>query len=254
MKNLIYSYDGTWAGFLTVIFESFDRKEKPQNIVSETENVGLFDDLKTILTDEARANRVKKGLQKKSKKTYNRIYRVFLSEKENRELIGLELARLAFKNVAAVESDFGNPFVLKAKQINKEISREVHRMHAFVRFQKAQDKMWYAFIKPDFDVIPLIGKHFEKRYADQKWLIYDLKRQVGLFYDLQKVDYVKINFENKISEGRLPDEAIHSEERNYQNLWKRYFEHVDIKERKNMKLHIQHVPKRYWSLMTEKQL
>jgi probable DNA metabolism protein len=45
----------------------------------------------------------------------------------------------------------------------------------------------------------------------------------------------------------------HSKEKNYQNLWRKYFEHVNIKERKNMKLHIQHVPKRYWSLLTEKE-
>ena len=44
----------------------------------------------------------------------------------------------------------------------------------------------------------------------------------------------------------------HEEEINYQNLWKEYFDHTNIKERKNTKLHLQHVPKRYWRYLTEK--
>ncbi|RYE25413.1 MAG: DUF4130 domain-containing protein, partial [Sphingobacteriales bacterium] len=40
----------------------------------------------------------------------------------------------------------------------------------------------------------------------------------------------------------------------YQLLWKSYFNNSNIKERKNMKLHIQHIPRRYWKYLTEKQI
>ena len=36
-------------------------------------------------------------------------------------------------------------------------------------------------------------------------------------------------------------------------MWKDYFDSTNIKERKNMKLHIRHVPKRYWKYLSEKQ-
>ncbi|KAA9213958.1 DUF4130 domain-containing protein, partial [Acinetobacter baumannii] len=34
--------------------------------------------------------------------------------------------------------------------------------------------------------------------------------------------------------------------------WKDYFNSVNISARKNIKLHIQYVPKRYWRYMNEK--
>ncbi|MGY0039832.1 DUF4130 domain-containing protein [Pedobacter sp. NJ-S-72] len=39
----------------------------------------------------------------------------------------------------------------------------------------------------------------------------------------------------------------------YAVLWKDYFKSTNIAARKNTKLHIQHVPKRYWKYLTEKQ-
>jgi probable DNA metabolism protein len=47
----------------------------------------------------------------------------------------------------------------------------------------------------------------------------------------------------------LPDEK----EELYQRLWQQYFTSVNIAARKNTKLHIQHMPKRYWKFLPEKQ-
>ena len=42
-------------------------------------------------------------------------------------------------------------------------------------------------------------------------------------------------------------------EARYQHLWQTYFKHVTIAERKNLRHHIQQMPKRYWRYLTEKQ-
>lgn len=47
---------------------------------------------------------------------------------------------------------------------------------------------------------------------------------------------------------------LDDEELLYDQLWKDYFHSVNIQARKNMKLHIQYVPKRYWRYMNEKAL
>jgi len=39
----------------------------------------------------------------------------------------------------------------------------------------------------------------------------------------------------------------------FQTLWQDYFKSTNIVSRKNMKLHIRHVPKRYWKYLSEKQ-
>ncbi len=37
----------------------------------------------------------------------------------------------------------------------------------------------------------------------------------------------------------------------YQILWQQYFSSVNISARKNMKLHIRHMPRRYWKNLIE---
>jgi probable DNA metabolism protein len=52
----------------------------------------------------------------------------------------------------------------------------------------------------------------------------------------------------KLSEGQLSDEELF-----FQQLWKEYFRSITIKERINLKLQRQHMPKRYWKYLTELQ-
>jgi probable DNA metabolism protein len=132
------------------------------------------------------------------------------------------------------------------------VYREKHRMEAFVRFQRTEDDLYYAGIEPDFDVIPLLSEHFEKRYADQRWLIYDLKRRYGIYYDLTTVEEVTLNLQNDPITALNVKSIFHDSETMYQDLWKNYFKHVNIASRRNIKLHVQHVPKRYWKHLTEK--
>jgi probable DNA metabolism protein len=47
--------------------------------------------------------------------------------------------------------------------------------------------------------------------------------------------------------------TVHDHEAAYQTLWKTYFQTMSIAARKNKKLHLRHVPTRYWRYLTEKQ-
>lgn len=125
-------------------------------------------------------------------------------------------------------------------------------MEAFARFQRTADDLYYAGIEPDFNVIPLLSKHFEERYADQNWLIYDLKRKYGIYYNQQKVEEITLDFSEGLQAASTVKEIFHDGEMLYQELWKDYFKHVNIPARKNIKLHLQHVPRRYWKYLTEK--
>jgi probable DNA metabolism protein len=143
--------------------------------------------------------------------------------------------------------------VLALAQTAKKVEREKHRMEAFIRFKHAADGMFYCGIDPDFNVIPLIMKHFKDRYADQKWVIYDLKRHYGIFYDLEKVEEIHLSDEDHKNFQIGQKELTSEKEEMYADLWVNYFKSTNIVARKNMKLHIRHVPKRYWKYLTEKQ-
>jgi probable DNA metabolism protein len=250
MTTLIY--DGTFEGLLTAVFEIYEQKLQQVKIQKgEWLCTALFEDVITIVTDETRAGRVLQGLQQKlSAGGLQRLYAAHMAGMDEEDGMIVGYIRYVFDSKMNVEEDYGNKYVLRISEMLRMIRREKHRMEAFIRFQKLQDDTFYAAIEPDFNVLPLLGRHFKNRYADQKWLIYDMKRNYGLFYDLFKLEFITLDFSTA-----KPDNVISSyteDEGLYQNLWKNYFQSVNIPARKNTKLHMRHIPKRYWRFLTEK--
>jgi len=250
----LFVYDGSFEGLLSCIFESYKQKISPHKIESRrVYQPRLIGQAVEIETNGTHAERVIKGLnQRTSGHAELLLYKIFLSEVPDLETVIFKVAQAIIdKGDQSALENFANPYVLRCSQIAKMMGREIHRMHAFVRFQHRHDGLYYACIEPDFDVIPLIGDHFEKRYADQSWLIFDIKRHYGLYYDLSKTKIISLEDpELDLSIGQSP--VMDEKEKKYQSLWENYFQSVNIKERKNTKLHLQHVPKRYWKYLPEK--
>jgi probable DNA metabolism protein len=254
----IYVFDGTFEGLLTAIFDCYQLKPDGVKLTGLSFHMpDAFDESHMIKSDDTKANRVWNGLRKKlSPEWMQHIYRAFLSEQPETHQNIFDLIRYIIDNPVGAEDNFGNAFVLAVSQMSKKVHREKHRMEAFIRFQETSDGIFYAHIEPDFNVLLLIADHFRKRYADQKWIIYDLKRKYGLYYDLQKVEEVTFDFSQQMSPAlnALPTHVLDQKEELYSLLWKDYFRSTNIPARKNMKLHIRHVPKRYWKYLSEKQL
>ena len=251
----LYTYDGTFEGLLTVVFEAFERKAWPTAI--EQEHLAqpiMFGQTIAVATDEEKVSRVWKGLQKKlSAGALKALYHTFLWEQPGFEMLIFSYIKLAFESQQSIEDNYAASCVLQVQQVAKQMFREKHRMEAFVRFQKTADDLYFATISPDFNVLPLIIQHFEKRYADQRWTIYDTKRGCGAYYDLHSVTLVSLDLPAGHRRASLKGDLLAEEEDKYKQLWQVYFDHVNIPERKNPKLHLRHVPKRYWKYLSEKQ-
>jgi len=246
-------YDGSFEGLLSAVFEIYQRKLVNVKLQrGDWYSSALFEDKLNVITNEQNASRVLQGLkQKVSPDGLQRLYVAHLSglETEDNNLLGF--IRYAFNSPVNIEEDFGNRYVLRVSELVRMMRREKHRMEAFIRFQKLKDGLFYAAIDPDFNVLPMLIKHFKSRYADQKWMIYDLRRKYGLYYDLNDVQFIEMDF----TEGAKTKQVIAAyteDEGLYQSLWKNYFNSVNIKARKNTKLHLRHIPKRYWKHLTEK--
>ncbi len=250
----LFLYDGTYEGLLSAIFESYRLHLEASGFVAEEDFHGdLFEAPLIIPTDLAHAERVKAGLiRKTSAQAATILYRAFHSEHAEIEMLIYRFIRLAMVSKHNIEENFIEPCVLKLAQLNKQIGREVHRMHAFVRFQRTTDGLFVAVVDPDFNVLPLIGDHFEKRYPAQHWVIYDTRRHYGLYYKNHRTEYVTFPAEAHLRLRQQAKDALATDEDQYQTLWKDYFKSITIPERRNMKVHLQHVPKRYWKYLTEK--
>jgi probable DNA metabolism protein len=168
MTRLIY--DGTFEGLLTAVFEIYDRRLTHVKMdKSETYASALFEDKLKITTDEIRAGRVLEGLQQKlSVIGIQRLYIAHMAEITGEDDNITGYIRYAFDAGQNIEEDYGNKYVIRVSEIVQMMRRERHRMEAFVRFQKLKDNTFYAAIQPDFNVLPMLIKHFRNRYAEAR--------------------------------------------------------------------------------------
>lgn len=253
MTQLVY--DDSFAGLLTTIFEIFEKKIQDFRITGNRHLQALsFYDNANVITDDEKANRVLAGLKKKiSANAIKNIYWSFLSEMKDIENTIAAFILYVYKTDVSVESDFGNAAVLGLSQTSRKVGREKHRFEAFVRFEQIADNFYYAAVDPDYNVLPLILPHFKRRYPAQSWIIYDTKRKYGIHYDhvTEIVQETTIQFAGGNTE--LPAVNFTDiDDSRYKDLWRNYFKSVNIEARKNTRLHLQHVPKRYWKYLVEK--
>ena len=251
----IYSFDNTFEGLLTLVFECYNRKQFPDEILSGegSQNI-LFASTIDIETDKRKAERVWKGIVAHSSEgNAHRIYRVFLVGSPDTPMLLYQYIRLIIDSNKNEETNFSEPVVVEINKLHQKVCKEAHRITMFVRFQKTVEGSYYASFAPLYDVLPLCIPHFRDRYADQTWIIYDLKRNYGFWYDLKNVSRIvfndlKVNSQN----GQLHGSLLAEDEKHFQQMWKQYYQSICIQERKNHKVHRQLLPKRFWKYLPEK--
>ena len=156
-----------------------------------------------------------------------------------------------------LEHNASDPDVLEVRNTCRRVLHEQLRMKQFIRFQKAKDGTYLAVVSPDHNVLPIIIDHFQDRFNDQPWLIYDAKRHYGFYYDGKTV--IRITFEDEttvpfnLDNGKLNEEVLSNDDQLLQDLWRTYFKAICIKERMNPRKQLSDMPRRYWKYMTEKQ-
>ncbi|ENU63558.1 TIGR03915 family putative DNA repair protein [Acinetobacter lwoffii] len=256
-----YCFDGSMTGLLSCVFRAFEFKEFNVIVTANPQaQTGLFDEFIHVASNDQHGQRVWQGLkQKVSSSSLRAFYYTFLSEQEAAFQTLFDFAVYVFQNQRPIDKDYGHTEVSGMSQWAKQVGGEKHRMEAFVRFKKAKDGLFLSLVRPDFNVLPIISRHFQERYQDQSWLIYDEQRNYGIYYDLRQMHQVEMNAEIidpqiRIGHSQSFSIELDDQELLYDQLWKDYFNSVNIQARKNMKLHIQYVPKRYWRYMNEKLL
>ncbi|MDR2009453.1 MAG: TIGR03915 family putative DNA repair protein [Bacteroidales bacterium] len=252
---IVFRYDKTFDGLLCVVFEAYNRKIFPEKLLGLNDIEPLFtSEVYIITTQREPATRVWKGLRKKlSVRAFNMIMYAWLSELENTDELLLRLIKKIFDNKDSIETNFADIDLLETQKIALKVSKEKMYLQQFARFQKTADDIYVAPLSPVYNALPLSLAYFKDRFADQKWIVYDTKRQYGFYYDLKSVVEITLDNDLNLPNGQLDESIMSEDEKLFQQLWKSYFKSVTIKERINLKLHRQHMPKRFWKYMPEKQ-
>lgn len=252
---LVFFYDKTFEGLLTAVFDAYSRKTFPDRLLGIGEIAPMFmTEEYTVTTAEDKSARVWKSLENKmSKLARNMLTYTWLSEAEGSDELLFRYIKKTFDSKVSIETNFADTDVLEVHQLAKKVSHEKHYIIQFVRFQKAADDIFFAPISPQYNALPLAIEHFKDRFSDQKWVIYDIKRKYGYYYDLNTMVEMTLDNDEHLLSGKLDEKLMADDEKLFQELWKGYFKSMTIKERINLKLQRQHMPRRFWKYLTEKQ-
>lgn len=238
-------YDSSFEGFLTAIFTTFEYRYSQVYIVAQHHySPTLFDEEQIIYTNSTKAQRVLTKIENCwGKEGVSVVLKAFLSQEERIENDLLEAICMMIRHPKEkVLDNFAHGAIVHIRKAAKSVGREVHRLKEFVRFEKVGE-LYFAKIAPKYDVLPLVVPHFKVRFSDQKWVLFDPDQAYGFYYDLKEV----ISFTPSDKDFGKPSQLSDD----YQRLWKTYFQHINITERKNSRYQLSSMPKRYWQYLPE---
>ena len=240
---MVVTFDGSYEGFLTLVYESYYKKYTITKIATQ-QDPNLFDCInKDITTDIQKAKKVHDAMKQKfSQKGHKRVLHSFMSKDGSFYDDLFYYIRLGFKDATQLEN-ITNKSVQNIHNIEKKIFRSLHKAYGFTRFVELEDKTLYAQVKLEFYILPLLARHFYKRLGGHDFMIYD----VGSKMVLQKKD-TDMQILN-VSHISTPPLSV--EEQKYSKLWRVFFQSVSIESRENKKLQQKMLPLIYREYMTE---
>ena len=243
---IYYIYDGTFNGLLSTIYDTFYSNDDPDRILKEScYQKNLFAETRDVETDPDKADKVSQAIRTKiSKEAFRNIYYAFLSESKDIELYIYRYLQKGFRAGPGLNKDLTDEDVSQIKNKSRKVGREKHRLLGLLRFRQLEDGILYAPFTPEYDTSVLIAPHFAKRMPNEKWVIHDKTRDKAILYNKEEWMVVEID--------QLPEITYSKDERDYQSLWKNFFDSIAIKNRKNPKLQANNMPKKYWGFLIEK--
>ena len=236
-------YDGSFEGFLSLVYDAYYLKLKVDRILRESPQTLFYEEIKQIVYDEQKSLKVLEALKNKfEKKHFQTLLNIFMCDGVDFERNLLEFVVLGFKDQKQL-NNINNPCVFYIQNLQKELFRLNHKFTGFTRFEELDDGTLYAKIETKFNLVYFLGKHFLKRFNNQNYVIHDINRKIAF---IKNENFIGIQ---SISSFETP--ALSQNEEKFQKLWKTFFDAVCIETRKNEKLQRQTIPLLYRTYMTE---
>ena len=137
---LVYIFDRTLDGLLSAVFDAYFRRQQPEMLVGEGDQLPLFsEEVYHVATAEEKAHRVWAGLEKRLKAEALKLIAVsWLSEEQDLPTPLFHYIYKVFQSKGGGGYDFTDADVLHVTNTARRVMHEQLRMKQFVRFQKAK--------------------------------------------------------------------------------------------------------------------
>ncbi|MEJ2524486.1 MAG: TIGR03915 family putative DNA repair protein [Desulfuromonadales bacterium] len=227
--QVIYCYDGSYAGLLTLLSTTVATGPAALRIApSAAVVVGLFDAPSLIATNAEQAARFQQEIEGRlGRRTLRHLRLAYLSERPGIEGHVHGYLQLGWRVGPALNNHLAHADVHAVLTASRRTARESHRLRGLVRFQELSDSSYYAQLRPDANVLPLLARHFAER-MDRPWLLHDVGRDLGVMGDQQRYWLGKLE--------RPADVQLAATEQDWQRLWRCFHRSIAIASRHNPSL------------------
>lgn len=240
-----YEYDGTFFGFLSAVFDAYYDGIRAVETIRPAASASLFADSRYVPSDPGKAGRILSALQRQcGGKTCHFLYYAFLSEAAAREEQLLTYIRLAFHYKRTFLQHLSDKPIWDVRQLARKTGNERHKLLGLVRFRELSDGTLYARLSPTCCVVPVMASHFTARLPEENWVIHDVHRHFGVWYEDHRLTLVDIP-------QTQPSVSLSADEQQLNQLWQSYYETIAIKARRNELVRRSYMPKKYWPWLIE---
>ena len=137
--------------------------------------------------------------------------------------------------------DRADPLIDRIEKMAKEVRRDAHKMHAFVRFREVEDEdgaLFVAWFEPDNHIVRREAGFFVRRFANMRWTIMTPELTVG--------------WDGKtLTEGPGATRKDAPDGDPVEETWKTYYASIFNPARVKVKAMTKEMPKKYWKNMPE---
>lgn len=129
-------------------------------------------------------------------------------------------------------------------RMQKNVTRDAHKMKAFVRFKlykKADEEFYIAWHRPDHKILKLVAPFFQRRFSVMRWVIVTPDGAIGW-------DGQHLYFDESIKALTEPiTDAM-------EDLWRTYYRAIFNPARIKLKAMRREMPVRHWPTLPETQI
>jgi DNA polymerase len=135
--------------------------------------------------------------------------------------------------------------VAEFRRLEHQVQRDLHKMHAFVRFRRVATEsgdQFIAWYEPAHRVLRLAAAFFAERFAVMQWTI--LTPDESVRWD---------PIEKELTFGLGVPRECAPQQDNFEELWRTYYSSIFNPARTNLKAMRSEMPVRYWKNLPELQ-
>ena len=240
-----YLCDTSFEGLLTAIYFAYNEKNECRVLSGSAYQNTLGETLVDITTNNYIYSKMESYIcERCGSENLMIMYKAYWGEAPG----GADLIFRYFKTALKMKNEtmlmHADPSVQPVLKIAHRVTMEAHKMQGFIRFIKLEDDLMYSSYAPSSNTTALVAPHFVERMTSYNWIIHDTIRNVFAVYNKKECII------GHSVPANLP--VLTDIEADFEDLWRSYTVHVAIKERLNLKLQMNFMPKKYWHFLTEK--